>query len=102
MFAPLAVLAIAGTVVALLSSRRKHANAAWAEAARQLGIDLKPTTGFSGLTGKLSMRGTVRGFTVLVNTFQSNDKTHTRYQVRMPSLALGLKLSRQSPLPLES
>ncbi len=98
MFAPFMVLAIAGTVVALITSRRKSANAAWAEAARRLRIELKPTTGFAALSGKLSMRGSVNGFTVWINTFQSNDKTHTRFRVRMPSLALGLRLSRQSPL----
>lgn len=98
MFAPFVVLAIAGTVVALITSRRKSANAAWAEAARRLRIELKPTNGFAALSGKLSMRGSIDGFTVWINTFQSNDKTHTRYRLRMPSLALGLKLSRQSPL----
>jgi hypothetical protein len=96
MFAPFVVLAIAGTVVALIASRRKSANAAWAEVARRLRIELKPTTGFAALSGKLSMRGSIDGFTVWINTFQSNDKTHTRYRVRMPSLALGLKLSRRS------
>ena len=68
------------------------------EAARRLGIELKPTTGWAALAGKLSMRGGVDGFTVWINTFQSNDKTHTRYRVRVPSLVLGLRLSRQSPL----
>ena len=91
-------LGIAGTVIALVTSRRKTANTAWEEAARRLGITLKPVTGFAGLSGKLSMRGTVDGLTVFINTFQSNDKTHTRYRVKMPSLALGLKLSRQSTL----
>ena len=98
MFAPFVVLGIAGTVIAFLASRRKSAKAAWVEAAGQLGIQLKPTTGWAAMSGKLSMRGSVDGFTVWINTFQSNDKTHTRYRVRMPSLVLGLKLSRQSPL----
>ncbi len=99
MFAPFIIFGIVGSIIAaLIASRRKAANAAWTEAAGRLGIELRPVTGFAALAGNLSMRGTVQGVTVFVKTFQSNDKTHTRYRVKMPSLGLGLKMSKQSPL----
>ena len=94
MFLPFALVAGIGALAfAIIASRRKT-NTAWVEAARKLGIELTPATGLAALSGKLAMRGTVEGLTVWINTFQSNDKTHTRYRVKMPSLELGLKMSR--------
>ena len=92
------IAAIMGIVIALLASRYKQANAAWAAAARRLGLVLKPSGGFGGLTGRLSMSGTTSGYAVTIDTHSSNDNQHTRFRVRIPPLGLGLRVSRQTAL----
>ena len=67
------IAAIMGIVIALLASRYRQANAAWAAAARRLGLVLKPSGGFGGLTGRLSMSGTTSGYAVTIDTHSSND-----------------------------
>ncbi len=91
-------VAVAGAVVAAASSRRQRSNQAWAAAARELGITLKPTAGVWGFFGKYSMTGRINGLTVTIDTHQSNDTTFTRYRVRYPSLGLGLQAKRQHGL----
>jgi len=95
---PFIFIAVAGAAIAAISSRRKLANEAWAAAARELGIALKPTAGVWGFFGKYSMTGRINGLTVTIDTHQSNDTTFTRYRVRYPSLGLGLQAKRQHGL----
>jgi hypothetical protein len=95
---PFIFIAIAGAALAAASSRRQKSNQAWARAARELGITLKPTAGVLGFFGKYSMTGQVNGLTVTIDTHQSNDTTFTRYRVRYPSLGLGLQARRQHGL----
>jgi len=92
---PFIFLGIFGAAIAAISSRRKLANEAWATAARELGITLKPTAGVVGFFGKYSMTGRINGLTVTIDTHQSNDNTYTRYRVRYPPLGLGLQAKRQ-------
>lgn len=92
------IAAIIGLVVALLTSRRRQASAAWAAAAQRLGLDLKPTGGFGGLLGQLSMSGSTSGYMVRIDTHSSNDNQYTRFRVELPPLGLSVKLSRQGAL----
>jgi len=95
---PFLFIAVAGVALAAASSRRQKSNQAWARAARELGITLKPTAGVLGFFGKYSMTGQINGLTVTIDTHQSNDTTFTRYRVRYPALGLGLQAKRQHGL----
>ncbi len=98
MLFPFAFIAIAGAAIAAALSRHRQTNEAWAAAAQELGITLKPTGGLGGLTNRASMSGMISGLRVTIDTYRSNDRTYTRYRVGYPSLGLGLQAKRQHAL----
>lgn len=97
-FVPFLIFGAIAAAVAATRSYRQRSNAAWSAAARELGIDLKPTAGVFGVMGRMSMTGTVDSMRLTVDTHQSNDTTFTRYRVNYPSLGLGFSAKRQHAL----
>ncbi|MBT8201972.1 MAG: hypothetical protein KJO87_01565, partial [Acidimicrobiia bacterium] len=97
-FFPFLIFGAIAAAVAATRSYRQRSNAAWAAAARELGIVMKPTTGVFGVFGRMSMTGTVDELQLTIDTHQSNDNTFTRYRVGYPGLGLGFSAKRQHAL----
>ena len=97
-FIPFLIFGAIGAAIAAARASRQRSNLAWAKAARELGITLKPTRGVFGFVGKMSMSGRVYDMDITIDTHQSNDTTYTRYRVTYPSLGLAFKAKRQHAL----
>lgn len=97
-FLPFIFFGAIAAAIAAVQSRGRRTNEVWAEAARELGIVLKPTRGVFGFFGKMSMSGRDHDMDIVIDTHQANDNTYTRYRLKYPSLGLGLTLKRQHAL----
>ena len=94
-FIPFLIFGAVAAAIAAARASSHRTNSAWAAAARELGITLKPTNVAFGFFGKLAMTGTVHGMDLTIDTHQSSDNTFTRYRVDYPSLGLGLTVKRE-------
>ena len=97
-FIPFLIFGAIGAAIVAARATRQRSNLAWAKAARELGITLKPTRGVFGFFGKMSMTGRVHAMEITIDTHQSDDTTYTRYRVTYPPLGLAFKVKRQHAL----
>ena len=97
-FIPFLIFGAITAAITAARASRARSNEAWAAAARQLGITLKPSRGVFGFAGKMSMGGPVHDMELTIETEQSDDTTYTRYRVRYPSLGFDFTAKRQHAL----
>lgn len=89
------IIAVFAILIPLGIKQSQQTNAAWSQAARQLGLHYQP----SGFLQSRKITGMIQNYSITVDTYtqRSNNSstTYTRFRLTYPSLGLGLKLTKE-------